>query len=98
MSPLTILDETRNSLTRFVAMIFQTEKALEDPNFTAAAVAEVEEEERQIQLALEATALEQLNPNPRRSSRKSLDISSGFHGRRASRRFSSVAGIFSRFR
>ncbi|XP_066245330.1 uncharacterized protein [Euwallacea similis] len=73
----------------------KTEKALEDPNFTAAAVAEVEEEERQIQLALEATALEQLNPTPRRSSRKSLDISSGFHGRRSSRRFSSVGGYSS---
>ncbi|KAL1506297.1 hypothetical protein ABEB36_005688 [Hypothenemus hampei] len=68
----------------------KTEKALEDPNFTAAAVAEVEEEERQLQLALEATAYEQLNLNPRRSSRKSLDISSGSHGRRSSRRFSSV--------
>lgn len=72
----------------------QTEKALEDPNFTAAAVAEAEEEERQIQLALEATAYEQLNPNsnPRRSSRKSLDISVGSHGRRGSRRFSTAGG------
>ncbi|ENN82075.1 hypothetical protein YQE_01547, partial [Dendroctonus ponderosae] len=72
----------------------KTEKALEDPNFTAAAVAEVEEEERQIQLALEANAYEQLNPNPRRSSRKSLDMSMGSQARRTSRRFSSVAGNF----
>lgn len=71
----------------------KTEKALEDPNFTAAAVAEVEEEERQIQLALEATAYQQLNP--RRSSRKSLDISSGSHGHRTSTRFSSVGGYSS---
>uniref|UniRef100_A0AAR5P9Z8 Uncharacterized protein n=1 Tax=Dendroctonus ponderosae TaxID=77166 RepID=A0AAR5P9Z8_DENPD len=73
----------------------KTEKALEDPNFTAAAVAEVEEEERQIQLALEANAYEQLNPNPRRSSRKSLDMSMGSQARRTSRRFSSVAGYSS---
>lgn len=71
----------------------KTEKALEDPNFTAAAVAEVEEEERQIQLALEATAYQQLNP--RRSSRKSLDISSGSHGHRTSTRFSSIGGYSS---
>ncbi|XP_050298694.1 uncharacterized protein LOC126737727 [Anthonomus grandis grandis] len=67
----------------------KTEKALEDPNFTAAAVAEAEEEERQIQLALEATALEELNPGVSRLSRKSLDSS---HGRRASRRFSLAEG------
>ncbi|XP_030766883.1 uncharacterized protein LOC115890720, partial [Sitophilus oryzae] len=71
----------------------KTEKALEDPNFTAAAVAEAEEEERQIQLALEATAYQELNP--RRSSRKSLDISNGSHAHRGSRRFSSVGGYSS---
>ncbi|KAF7272038.1 hypothetical protein GWI33_015154 [Rhynchophorus ferrugineus] len=71
----------------------KTEKALEDPTFTAAAVAEAEEEERQIQLALEATAYQQLNP--RRASRKSLDISNGSHSHRGSARFSSVGGYSS---
>ncbi|KAJ8951764.1 hypothetical protein NQ318_012615 [Aromia moschata] len=70
----------------------KTEKAMEDPNFTAAAVAEVEEEERQLQLALEATACQQLNP---RRSRRSLDTSSvtppGWS--RHSTRFSSVGGV-----
>ncbi|CAG9765477.1 unnamed protein product [Ceutorhynchus assimilis] len=71
----------------------KTEKALEDPNFTAAAVAEVEEEERQIQLALEANAYEQLNP--RRSSRKSLDYSSVSGRRSSTRRFSTIAAYSS---
>ncbi|KAJ8954107.1 hypothetical protein NQ314_007157 [Rhamnusium bicolor] len=70
-----------------------TEKAMEDPNFTAAAVAEVEEEERQLQLVLEATAYQQLNP---RRSRRSLDTSSMPPGwSKNSTRFSSVGGYSS---
>lgn len=68
-------------------------QAMEDPKFTAAAVAEVEEEERQLQLALEETALQQLNP---RRMRRSLDISSMPAGwSRNSTRFSSVGGYSS---
>ncbi|KAJ8974569.1 hypothetical protein NQ317_018082 [Molorchus minor] len=71
----------------------KTEKAMEDPNFTAAAVAEVEEEERQLQLALEVTAYQQLNP---RRSRRSLDTSSMPPGwSRPSTRFSSIGGYSS---
>ncbi|KAJ8922816.1 hypothetical protein NQ315_007851, partial [Exocentrus adspersus] len=71
----------------------KTEKAMEDPNFTAAAVAEVEEEERQLQLALEATAYHQLNP---RRTRRSLDTTSMPLGwSRPSTRFSSVGGYSS---
>ncbi|XP_060531130.1 uncharacterized protein LOC132704856 [Cylas formicarius] len=71
----------------------KTEKALEDPNFTAAAVAEVEEEERQIQLAMEDIVYQQLNP--RRSSRRSLETSSAPHGFSRSSRFSSIGGYSS---
>ncbi|CAH0560739.1 unnamed protein product [Brassicogethes aeneus] len=71
----------------------KTEKALEDPDFTAAAVAEVEEEERQLQAVLEQTAYEELNP---RRSRRSLDTSSMPPGWiRNSKRFSSVGGYSS---
>ncbi|XP_023030112.2 uncharacterized protein [Leptinotarsa decemlineata] len=71
----------------------KTEKAMEDPKFTAAAIAEVEAEERQLQLALEVTAYQQLNP---RKSRRSLDISSMPVGwSRNSMRFSSVGGYSS---
>lgn len=66
---------------------------MEDPKITAAAVAEVEEEERQLQLALEATAFQQLNP---RRMRRSLDITSMPAGwSRNSTRFSSVGGYSS---
>ncbi|CAG9860699.1 unnamed protein product [Phyllotreta striolata] len=69
----------------------KTEKAMEDPDFTAAAIAEVEEEEeRQLQKVLEQTVQHQLNP---RRIRKSLETSSlsPKWGRNASR-FSSFAG------
>lgn len=66
---------------------------MEDPKITAAAVAEVEEQERQLELALEATAFQQLNP---RRMRRSLDISSIPGGwSRNSTRFSSVGGYSS---
>ncbi|KAG5877897.1 hypothetical protein JTB14_009646 [Gonioctena quinquepunctata] len=71
----------------------KTEKAMEDPKITAAAIAEVEAEERQMQLALEATAYHQLNP---RKSRRSLDVASMPAGwSRNSMRFSSVGGYSS---
>lgn len=60
---------------------------MEDPKITAAAVAEVEEEERQLQLVLEATAYHQLNP---RRTRHSLDINGSWS--RPSTRFSSIGG------
>lgn len=71
----------------------KTEKALEDPNLQAAAVAEAEEEERQIAAALEATAYQQLNP---RKTRRSLDNSCSPAGWvRSTTRFSSVGGYSS---
>lgn len=71
----------------------KTEKALEDPRLTAAAVAEVEEEERQIAAALEAAVYQQLNP---RRARKSLDTPSVTPGWiRSTTRFSSVGGYSS---
>ncbi|XP_063923252.1 uncharacterized protein LOC135137501 [Zophobas morio] len=71
----------------------KTEKALEDPDFTAAAVAEVEEEERQLAAVLEATAYQQLNP---RKGRRSLDTSSIPPGWiKTTTRFSSVGGYSS---
>lgn len=72
----------------------KTEKALEDPNLAAAAVAEVEEEERQIQAAFEATAYQELNP---RKTRRSLDTSGSITGgwTRNSTRFSSIGGYSS---
>lgn len=71
----------------------KTERALEDPKLTAAAVAEVEEEERQIAAALEATAYQELNP---RRARRSLDISNVSAGWiRSTTRFSSVGGYSS---
>ncbi|RZC41261.1 hypothetical protein BDFB_012023 [Asbolus verrucosus] len=71
----------------------KTEKALEDPDFTAAAVAEVEEEERQLAAVLEATAYQQLNP---KKARRSLDTSSMPPGWiKTTARFSSVGGYSS---
>ncbi|XP_049825605.1 uncharacterized protein LOC109598391 isoform X2 [Aethina tumida] len=71
----------------------KTEKALEDPEFTAAAVAEVEEEDRQLQAVLNQTAYEELNP---RRSRRSLDTNSMPPGWiRNTKRFSSVGGYSS---
>lgn len=72
----------------------KTEKALEDPDFTAAAVAEVEEEEeRQLAAVLEASAYHQLN---QRKTRRSLDISSmPLNWSRQNRRFSSLGGYSS---
>ncbi|XP_050498273.1 uncharacterized protein LOC114329730 [Diabrotica virgifera virgifera] len=72
----------------------KTEKAMEDPDFTAAAIAEVlkneEEEERQLQMALEATVHHQLNP---RRIRRSLDTASmPSNWDRYTPRFSSFAG------
>ncbi|XP_044255766.1 uncharacterized protein LOC123005833 [Tribolium madens] len=71
----------------------KTERALEDPDFTAAAVAEVEEEERQLAAVLEATAYQQLNS---RKGRRSLDTSSIPPGWiKSTARFSSVGGYSS---
>lgn len=72
----------------------KTEKALADPNLAAAAVAQAEEEEhREIQAAIEATVLQQINP---RTGRRSLDISNSPAGWvRSTRRFSSVGGYSS---
>lgn len=72
----------------------KTEKALEDPNLAAQAVADVEEEERQIAAALEATALEELNP---RRGRRSLDTPSSIPPGwiRNTARFSSIGGYSS---
>ncbi|CAH1110560.1 unnamed protein product [Psylliodes chrysocephalus] len=72
----------------------KTEKAMEDPDFTAAAIAEVlkveEEVERKLQKALEATVQHQLNP---RRIRRSLDTSSmSPNWNRNTSRFSSVVG------
>ncbi|KAJ3631164.1 hypothetical protein MTP99_012308 [Tenebrio molitor] len=71
----------------------KTEKALEDPDFTAAAVAEVEEEDRQLVAVLEATAYQQLNS---RKGRRSLDTSSVPPGWiKTTARFSSIGGYSS---
>lgn len=69
----------------------KTEKALEDPDFTAAAVAEVEKEERQLQAVLEATAYQQLNP---KRIRRSLDAASPYNAKahHHNMRFSSIGG------
>ncbi|KAL3266584.1 hypothetical protein HHI36_010748 [Cryptolaemus montrouzieri] len=72
----------------------ETEKALEDPDFTAAAVAEVEEEEeRQLAAVIEAEVFQKLNP---RRSRQSIDNSSlSRNWVRANRRYSSIGGYSS---
>lgn len=70
----------------------KTEKALEDPKLAAQAVADAEEEERQIAAALEATAYEQLNP---RRVRRSLDNTSPTGWIKSTTRFSSVGGYSS---
>lgn len=72
----------------------ETEKALEDPVFTAAAVADAEEEEeRQLAAVIEAEVFQKLNP---RRSRQSIDNSSlSRNWIRSTRKYSSLGGYSS---
>ncbi|KAK9876584.1 hypothetical protein WA026_013963 [Henosepilachna vigintioctopunctata] len=72
----------------------ETEKALEDPDFTAAAVADAEqEEERELAAVIEAEVFQKLNP---RRSRQSIDNSCLSRSWiRSTRRYSSIGGYSS---